>query len=128
MRFLVDNALSPAVAEGLCQAGHDAVHVRQYGLQAASDEVIFERAAQEDRILLSADTDFGTILALRREKKPSVVLLRRVTHRPASQVALLLANLPQLEALLGAGSIVVFDRGHVRIRRLPIGGEEEAPI
>jgi hypothetical protein len=42
-------------------AGHDAAHVRGRGLVSAPDERVFALAATEARILVSADTDFGTL-------------------------------------------------------------------
>ena len=119
----MDNALSPLLANGLRQAGHEASHVRDYGMATAADDAIFDLAARDERVVVSADTDFGTLLSLWPETKPSVILLRRVSQRrPEAQLALLLANLPNVAAALDEGCIVVFDEKRVRIRRLPIGG------
>ena len=123
MRFLIDNALSPIIAQGLRRAGHDAIHVRDYRIQSASDAEIFKRAAIEDRILVSADTDFGMLLASWHSKKPSVILLRHSQKHPKSQLTLLLANLATIRDALEKGSIIVIETTRIRVRSLPIGQE-----
>ena len=117
----MDNALSPRVAKGLSDAGHDAVHVRDYGMQAASDEQIFDIAAQERRTLISADTDFAQLLALAQSVTPSLILFRRPFHgAPEAEIRLLLANLPGISSAVEGGCVVVLEESRVRIRTLPI--------
>lgn len=121
MRFLIDNALSSALSEKLKAAGHDSAHVRDYGMQAATDEEIFARAQEEQRIIVSADTDFGTLLATRRERSPSVILFRHGTQRrPQRQAEILLSNLEVIEADLASGSVVVIEPSRMRVRSLPL--------
>ncbi len=56
MRFLVDNNLSPVLAEILRTAGHDVSHVREIGLQAAKDEVVLARAHMRSGVWCSRPT------------------------------------------------------------------------
>lgn len=121
MKFIVDNPLSPFIAQALRQAGYNAVHVADYEMRAAEDTAIFRRAAEEDRIIISADTDFGTLLALWNEPKPSVILFRRSSRRkPKEQAALLLATIEQVKSDLISGSIIIIEEHRLRIRSLPI--------
>ncbi|MBI5428445.1 MAG: DUF5615 family PIN-like protein [Nitrospinae bacterium] len=50
MRFLADMGVAQRVVEWLCSEGHDAVHLREEGLQRLPNGAIFEKAAREERI------------------------------------------------------------------------------
>lgn len=121
MKFLVDQNLSRRLAEALTEAGYGAVHASDYGMQRASDEQIMIRARDDGRIVLSADTDFGSLLARTRASSPSFVLVRRLTgRRVAEQAELLVANLPAVERDLELGAVVVVGEDRLRVRRLPL--------
>jgi predicted nuclease of predicted toxin-antitoxin system len=116
-------AVPRKVVDLLTAAGHDAVHVRTLSLHSATDDVVFQTAIAQERVLVSADTDFGTMLTLRKATRPSVILLRHgAPRRPEEQVALLLANLPAIAADLEGGAIVVFRKDRIRVRRLSQSG------
>lgn len=61
-------------------------------------------------MLVSADSDFGTILAASRATRPSVLYLRGTTGRRVEQLAQpISAALPSIEDALTGGSLVVIE-------------------
>ncbi len=121
MKLLLDANLSPKVAEGLREAGFQATHVADLGLLAATDDQIFDQAVDDGLVVVTADSDFGMLLALRRATNPSVVHLRHVAERPPEDhLALLVANLPTIEEDLGRGAIASLSPSRLAVRDLPL--------
>ena len=121
MRFVLDANLSPGIVRSLTGAGYEAVHVVDLGMLAASDTEILERCEADGSVLVTADTDFPMLVALRRATSPSIVLKRGVAELPPSTHAeLLVSNLRSVIDDLVRGAIVTITPQRVRVRDLPI--------
>ena len=121
MRLLVDENLSLRVVRTLQQAGHDVLHVTEAGLGNTDDVEILNAAADESRIVVTADTDFGGLLAARGTSSPSVVMLRSSDHlTPEEQAQLVDTALGRVGDDLEQGAIASVTPERVRLRSLPI--------
>lgn len=122
MRLLLDECLSTRLTPLLAHAGHDVTHVTDIGLGGHPDQDVLDTARTDRRVLVSADTDFGELLARADTPLPSLVLFRQGNRTPEHQAATLLGNLHDVADDLDAGAIVVFTNDSIRIRRLPLHG------
>lgn len=120
MKCLADVGVSMSTVRALREGGHDAVHLREQGLQRLSDPEILKKAAAEERIVLTFDLDFGDLLALGIKKSPSVVIFRLHDETPASVNPRLLEVLNDRRTDLEKGALIVVEDNRYRMRRLPI--------
>jgi predicted nuclease of predicted toxin-antitoxin system len=121
MRFLADMGVSLQVVEWLRTNGHEAVHLRDEGLQRLPNGDIFQKAANEQRIVLTFDLDFGEILAGSEGRIVSVILFRLRNTRTEFVIQRLADVLNSSSEELSRGAVVIVEDGRHRVRNLPIG-------
>lgn len=123
MRFLADMGVSMRVVAWLREQGYDARHLREEGLHRLPNGAIFEKAAQEERVILTFDLDFSEIAALTSVRVTSVISFRLRNTLPVHVIerleAVLAASTPSIEA----SAVVSVEDGWHRVRNLPIGRE-----
>lgn len=101
MKLLLDEHLSPRIAERLRTAGHDAVAVSERDdLRGRPDEEIWQAAVAEDRALVTGDlADFVALAAGGPAGTPLILVSRRGFPRSVEGIGRVVAA---LEALLAA--------------------------
>lgn len=104
----------------LRERGDDVVHLRDEGLQRASDGEILQKALAEHRVVLTFDLDFGDLLAAVSASLPSVIVFRLRNQTPAYVAPRLLQVVAETESSLSTGAVIVVEDSRFRVRRLPI--------
>ena len=121
MKLLIDANLSPRVAALLVGAGYAATHVGALGLLTATDDAIFDRAVADKFVIVTADSDFPMLLALRRATSPSVIHMRGVSDlAPEAHAALLIANIPAIAEEFERGAVASLSPTRLAVRDLPV--------
>ena len=120
MRLLLDQGLSRLAVPLLQQAGYDAIHVAQCGLDSASDESILEYARDTKRCVITLDADFHAILARTRAASPSVIRIRVQKLRARAQFAIVSLAITLCADELEQGAVATITIDRVRVRLLPL--------
>src|SRR5256885_1530643 len=116
MRFLIDRCAGTLIAEWLRTQGHDVVEARERG-RDPGDRVLLEWAAQESRILITIDTDFGQFIFLEGQSHSGLIRLPDV---PSNQRIDIVRDLTErFQKELEASAIITVRGGKIRISQVP---------
>lgn len=119
-RILADENIPPALSQALRSANHDVQSIFDLGLQGALDEAVLQAANKDDRILLTADKDFGLLLELGPLAGRGKVVLLRYRILDWDSIAAELNSALAATGLEFASSpalLIVVSEGQYRIRR-----------
>ena len=118
MKFLLDQDIYALTARFLADLGHDVVTAAAIGCSQASDLELLDIAQEQERIFITRDRDFGSLVFV-QEIRVGVIYLRL-------QPTTLTAVHQELENILASYSedqlhtaFVVVEPGRYRFRRLP---------
>ena len=114
MKFLVDRCAGRRLAEWLRGQGHDAIESREWGPDPG-DRALLERAAVEERMLVTIDTDFGELVYVEEILHAGLVRLPDVpTER---RIALMAQLLDRHQEALEMKAVITVRSGRIRISR-----------
>ena len=117
MYFLIDENLPPELAQVLEEQGHDVLDVRQSTFRGAADEVLWELASAQRRIIITQDRDFLVFDTL--EMPLGLILVRVPSHFTSQQtIAIILSYLNIIPVGELIDRLIVITPGRVRSRRL----------
>jgi len=117
MRFLLDASVRSSIGEVLRQQGQEVRALAGTPEKSLPDDEVLLLAYEEDRILITNDKDFGTLVFAQKKPHHGVVLFRLHKETKEAYHQKMRDLLATYNESLRNGFIVATD-AHVRFRRM----------
>ena len=118
MRFLANENIPLPSIRLLRQAGYDITAIIEDS-PGIPDTSVLARAADEQRIILTFDRDYGELIYRQRLRSPSGIIYLRFQPQTPTEPAEVLLNLFQRKDLEFQQRFTVVSRDQIRQRNLP---------
>ena len=118
MRFLANENFPLPSVRLLRQAGYDVASLTEDS-PGIEDSKVLTLAANEQRVVITFDRDYGELIYRLRLLSPTGVLYLRFRPHTPEEPAILLLNLLQTQGLQIEGRFTVIERDQIRQRPLP---------
>ncbi|MEM1214408.1 MAG: DUF5615 family PIN-like protein [Bacteroidota bacterium] len=117
MLFLADENIPKKSYELLIENGVDVKHITSEGLASISDKKVIDFAIEENRVIITFDSDFGELIFRLDYKPTGVIYFRWKAFRPnePGEYLLELIEEKQVEFI---GYLTVIDRNKIRQRKI----------
>lgn len=113
MKFLLDSCISGFAAKELRNAGFDILWIPEAGKDPGDEEII-KKAFEEDRILITADKDFGELVFL--FNKPHSTIVRLVDIPAKKQGKTILRLIETHKTDIDKRALITVESYRVRVR------------
>lgn len=120
LRFLIDEDLPRSLAPALIEAGFEAADVRDVGLRSTDDTMVFTRAVDQRRCLLSGDLGFANIRRFPLGSHSGIGVVRYPNEAsPHTVIAAVIDAMERTNEFEMQGSLMIIEPGRVRLRPAP---------
>jgi predicted nuclease of predicted toxin-antitoxin system len=114
MKFMIDRCAGRRLAEWLSSRGHDVIETRSLG-QDPGDRVILEWVAEENRILVTIDTDFGQLVYVNGARHCGIVRLPDVPVQ--KRIQLMEEVITRYRSQLETGQLITVRGDKIRVSK-----------
>ena len=116
MRFLSDENVPRRLTEALVARGHDVIRVQDLAM-APADRVVLRHAVRLSAVLITLDSDFGTLVYAHGSEPPTGIVLVRLGAVDLMDILPKVIDVIESE-MTTPGRFLVVGRDGIRIRSL----------